>query len=208
MDTAIDNLMDLYDRGTISRRNLVKGLLMFAATPAAALTQAASVRAQSAAAPMTRVRNINHVHFDVSDLQRSADFYGALLGATVHEKAPNFWTMTLPTGTPGLASWLSLTKAPQPEVGLDGSGLEPGHYSHMGIGIDIPDVEATERLSAEINEKYPFAKARPTGPWNEQGEYSGSRSIYLEDPDGLVVQLIRPDDDGYLTNSIRATPRR
>ena len=109
---------------------------MFAATPAAALTHAASVHAQSAAAPMTRVRNINHVHFDVSDLQRSADFYGALLGARVHEKGPNFWTMTLPTGTPGLASWLSLTKAPQPEVGLDGSGLEPGHYSHMGIGID------------------------------------------------------------------------
>ena len=74
----------------------------------------------------------------------------------------------------------------------------------MGIGIDIPDVEATRRLSAEINEKYPFAKARPTVvPWNDQGEYSGSRSIYLFDPDGLIVQLIRPDDDGYLTDRSR-----
>ncbi len=158
-----------------------------------------------AASPLTRVRSINHMHFDVSDLQRSADFYAALFGAKVHEKAATFWTLTLPTNTPGRAHWLSLSKAPQPKPSADGSGVKPGVYSHMGIGIDIPDPQATQRLAAAINKRFPFADAKPTGPWNNKGEHPGARSLYMHDPDGLLIQLIRPEDDGYLTAQIRGT---
>src|SRR5262249_17366823 len=85
-------------------------------------------------------------------------------------------------------------KKPHP----DGSGVKPGRYAHMGIGIDIPDPKYTQQLSADINRKWPFAQAKPTGPWNEKNEFPGARSIYLKDPDGLILQLIRPEDDGYL----------
>ena len=153
--------------------------------------------------PLVRVRNINHMHFDVSDLDRSAAFYGELFGATIRDKSPTLgYTMLLPTNTPGRATWLSLTKPlPGKPNTTDGSGIKPGEYAHMGIGIDIDDgANSTQKLAEAINKRFPFAKAQPTGPGNPAGDKPGSRSIYLRDPDGLIFQLIKPTDDGWLPN--------
>jgi hypothetical protein len=124
----LDALVESFARGTLSRRELVRGLIALAAAPAASLMGPAPAAAQNASAPIVRVRSINHIHFDVSDLKRSADFYAAMFGAKVRDQNVNFWTMTLPTETPGFAYWFSLNKAPLPKPSADGGGLKPGHY--------------------------------------------------------------------------------
>lgn len=188
MARGIDDLMDQYDRGALTRRQLVTGL--FAALSAGALP--APAQAQSPT-PLAPARSINHLHFAVSDHQKSADFYAALFGAKIKDRGKTLWTMTFPNSTSSMGSWISLEKASE--------GHKPGTYNHMGIGVDLPNPDSTKRLADEINKRFPFAKARPTGPMDPKGGNQGGRSIYMYDPDGLYMQLNAPKDDGWLPDS-------
>lgn len=187
MARAIDDLMDQYDRGTLTRRQLVTGLL-------AALSGVAfpGKAAAQTGAPLAPVRSINHLHFAVSNHQRSADFYSALFGAKIRDKGKTLWTMTFPNSTSSMGSWISLDTG--------GGTHKPGTYNHMGLGVDLPSPDSTKKLADEINKRFPFAKARPTGPTEPQGTNPGGRSIYMYDPDGLYLQLNAPKDDGWLPN--------
>src|SRR5688572_4003732 len=113
--TGLDGMIESFERGTLSRRELVRALIALAAAQAASVLDPIAAAAQTASTPLVRVRSINHIHFDVSDLKRSADFYAAMFGAKVRDQSPTFWTMTLPTDTPGFAYWFSLNKAPLPK---------------------------------------------------------------------------------------------
>lgn len=145
------------------------------------------------------VRTINHIHLDSSDLARSTEFYSTMFGARVRGLSPDRMSMLLPSDTPGIAYYLSINLiTPQSKPnGIDGSGLKPGHLSHIGLGIDIPDPEATKRLSEALNKRYTFANAQPTGPWTAKGDFPGARSIYVRDPSGTLLQPIRASDDAY-----------
>lgn len=78
MEQIIDNLLNDFERGRMSRRQLVQalavGALAGAATPA------------PAAAP-TRLKaiSVNHISYGVTDYARTRDFYADLLGMTVSE---------------------------------------------------------------------------------------------------------------------------
>lgn len=81
MERVVIDLLDQFERGKISRRQLVQNLTfgMLAATPAAsALAQAAKGKSFKAVA-------VNHISLTVADYGRTRDFYADLLGMKVSE---------------------------------------------------------------------------------------------------------------------------
>jgi glyoxylase I family protein len=74
MESIISNLLTRFEKGSLSRRDLVQGLAMLAAGGTAAVAQE-DIDFKSA--------DIDHVSIHVADLQRSVDFYQKMFGFTV-----------------------------------------------------------------------------------------------------------------------------
>jgi catechol 2,3-dioxygenase-like lactoylglutathione lyase family enzyme len=74
MESTISNLLSSYEKGSLSRRALVRGLALLAASGTAATAQD-DIDFKTA--------EIDHVSIQVADLQRSADFYQKMFGFAV-----------------------------------------------------------------------------------------------------------------------------
>ena len=82
MEAIISSLVSRFERGALTRRELVQGL-----TTLAAVSGTASAQAQDAA---TKGAKIDHVSIQVSDLPRSIAFYQKMFGLTIlSEDKPN-----------------------------------------------------------------------------------------------------------------------
>ena len=80
MEAMITSLVDRFERGALSRRELVQGLTMLAAGGAAAQAQEGGIKAAK----------IDHVSIQVTDLPRSVAFYQKMFGLTIlSEDKPN-----------------------------------------------------------------------------------------------------------------------
>jgi predicted enzyme related to lactoylglutathione lyase len=85
METIISDLVQGYEKGTLSRRQLVQGLAMLAAAGAGGAAGVASAQQT----PFTSTR-IDHVSMQVTDLPRSIEFYEKVFGLrVVNEDKPN-----------------------------------------------------------------------------------------------------------------------
>jgi catechol 2,3-dioxygenase-like lactoylglutathione lyase family enzyme len=105
---ALDQILDAYDRGKLSRRGLMAALMpMLTATAEAAET-------------MT-VRTLNHVTLSVADIEHSRQFYQDLFTAPVVTKQDN---------------GINLAMGPQSFLGLYKIGQTAGTISHFCLGID------------------------------------------------------------------------
>jgi catechol 2,3-dioxygenase-like lactoylglutathione lyase family enzyme len=81
METIISNLVNRFERGALSRRELVQGLAMLTAAGGAAQAQDAGG---------IKGAKIDHVSIQVTDLPRAVAFYRKLFGLTVvSEDKPN-----------------------------------------------------------------------------------------------------------------------
>jgi catechol 2,3-dioxygenase-like lactoylglutathione lyase family enzyme len=74
MESIISNLVSRFEKGSLSRRELVQGLTMLAASGTAATAQEAIDFKEA---------NIDHISIQVADLQRSVEFYQKMFGFTV-----------------------------------------------------------------------------------------------------------------------------
>jgi catechol 2,3-dioxygenase-like lactoylglutathione lyase family enzyme len=82
MEAMISSLVSRFERGALTRRELVQGL-----TTLAAVSGTASAQAQDTAIRGTK---IDHVSIQVSDLPRSIAFYQKMFGLTIlSEDKPN-----------------------------------------------------------------------------------------------------------------------
>jgi len=80
METIIANLLNRFETGSLSRRELVQGLSLLAAGGATANAQA----------PGLKAAKIDHVSIQVADLPRAVAFYQKTFGLTVvGEDKPN-----------------------------------------------------------------------------------------------------------------------
>jgi catechol 2,3-dioxygenase-like lactoylglutathione lyase family enzyme len=83
MEGLISNLLSRFERGLLSRRELVRGLAMLTAAsgaPAVAQTQDVAIKGVK----------IDHVSIQVSDLPRAVAFYQKMFGLTIlSEDKPN-----------------------------------------------------------------------------------------------------------------------
>lgn len=83
MEAIVANLLGRFERGALTRRQLIQGLAMLTATSGAA----AGVQAQDTG---IKAAKIDHVSIQVSDLAASVVFYEKMFGLTVVcEDKPN-----------------------------------------------------------------------------------------------------------------------
>jgi catechol 2,3-dioxygenase-like lactoylglutathione lyase family enzyme len=84
MEAIISNLLNRFERGALSRRELVQDLAMLTAAASGA------AQAQEAAGGAIKGVKIDHMSIQVSDLPRSLAFYQQIFGLTVvSEDKPN-----------------------------------------------------------------------------------------------------------------------
>ena len=74
MESIISSLLTRFENGSLSRRELVRGLALLAASGTAATAQEDLD---------FKTAEIDHVSIQVADLQRSADFYQKMFGFSV-----------------------------------------------------------------------------------------------------------------------------
>jgi catechol 2,3-dioxygenase-like lactoylglutathione lyase family enzyme len=74
MESIISNLLSRFEKGSLSRRDLVRGLAMLAASGTAGAAQE-DIDFKSA--------DIDHVSIQVADLHRSVEFYQKMFGFSV-----------------------------------------------------------------------------------------------------------------------------
>src|SRR3989442_4057168 len=77
MKSTISKLLEAYEKGKMSRRTLIQGLAVLAAASTAA--EAAGFQGNS----------INHISLQVSNLQRSTDFYQRVFDCKVNKREGN-----------------------------------------------------------------------------------------------------------------------
>ena len=121
----ISDLVDGYERGRVTRRELIQALAMLAAAGAGATASAAPLRSGS----------INHVSVLVSDMARSIEFYDRVFGLSVQNEDKANKIARLGIGGKVL---VSLRVEPP-----------PGVVDHFAIGVDGFNREAvTKELQA------------------------------------------------------------
>jgi catechol 2,3-dioxygenase-like lactoylglutathione lyase family enzyme len=81
MEQIIANLVNEFEQGKLTRRQLIQNLTI-AATAAAAVS---SVPAAAAEAKVLNATNFNHVSYQVTDYAKTRDFYAGLFGMKVSE---------------------------------------------------------------------------------------------------------------------------
>jgi catechol 2,3-dioxygenase-like lactoylglutathione lyase family enzyme len=106
MKSTISKLLETYENGKMSRRDLVQGLALLAAG------------AETMSAAGFQGNSINHVSLYVNDLQKSTEFYQRVLGCTVNKREGNNQVMFG-------KSFLVLRP-----------GNPAGKVDHLAIGVD------------------------------------------------------------------------
>jgi len=123
VEQTIVNLLGRFERGRLTRRELIQALTIVAATGA------------SASAAQLRSGSINHVSVLVSDMQRSMDFYNRVFGLSlVNEDTAN---KIARLGTGGTVLVSLRAEAP------------PGLIDHFAIGVDGFD---RDRVTRDLQE--------------------------------------------------------
>ena len=146
MDSIITDLVTRFDRGTLSRRDLIQGLTVLAAAGAAS----------PAAAQTTPFRStrIDHISIQVTDMARSVEFYENIFGLKVlnEDKENEIVRMGV--------TKIIVSLHRKPPFGL---------VDHFAIAIDDFDREAVTAelakhgLTAEQNLDYGFFVRDPEG---------------------------------------------
>ena len=170
MTRIIEALLNDYERGTVSRRELVKALAL--GIVPAGLTSRRGTSRQRRESPkqdgVLRGININHVNLQNSDLDRSVDFYRELFSLPPKREVPGSpYALDLADGL----SWLSV---PQREPS--------GDIDHFCVGVEDfePNRVATAIRAAGLDRDLSV----------------GSDVVSVRDPEGIRVQISRPGWDG------------
>lgn len=149
MVSPIDRLFDAYDRGRLSRRGLMQALLpLAAALPAKA-------------ADTLTVKSINHVSLNVTDIEKSREFYQGLFGAPIVSKQSNGTNIAM-----GAVSFLGLYKM----------GPTPPAIHHLCFGLENTVEQAGSFLQAH--------NVKP-----QVRDRDGVKELYFRDPDNIMIQL-------------------
>ena len=167
MSAAIEQLVRRYERGGMTRRELVVALsALVVARPAV------GAAAPQGAAPIP-VATMNHVTVVVSDLQRSREFYQRVLGLplmTTQGTERDWNAPTVPVlGIGGGPQFIALSQGDRP------------HINHYCLGMEGFDAaEVADRLAQHGVEARIRMRADSDPPAEE---------LMFDDPDGIPVQI-------------------
>lgn len=153
MEAIISNLVTRFERGALTRRELIQGLAMLAA---ASGTAAAGLQEGG-----FRGTKIDHVSIQVTNLQRSIDFYQKLFGFSVVSQDKDNEIVRL-----GITKTLVSLHHKSPT----------GIVDHFAIGVDHFYKETVTRDSKLL------------GATPEENIDAG---FHVKDPEGLNVQIVQ-----------------
>jgi len=172
MQDSVENLVTLFEKGTLNRQQLIQGLLA-AMAPISMVTDA---RADTSTLSTFRGRSLNHVTLSVTDVERSQEFYSRLLGGTMSCRSiqtdkgtkVESATLALPEG------FIALFKLGEPKV------------HHFCVGVENFSIDAAlEKLKSDFPESKPITYRR--------------EELYFRDPDGILGQISAMDYRGQRT---------
>lgn len=189
METVISRLLEQFENGTVTRRQLIQSL----ALAAVAAPAGTAVTAQAGG---FRTMNLDHVAYNVADFRRTRDFYAGLLGlAVVNDNGKNNCELHF-GGERGVGvrdrMMMSLTNLPQQSAEAGAPARRPG-IDHIAWKIENWD---TDRVRAEL-ERRGLKPRLAAGGAIDTPNYV---SLTVQDPDGLGVQIsgiARPGDSQF-----------
>jgi len=164
----------------------------FASQPRVAAQNAAAAKTAS---PVVGVGNFSHI---VQDLDKSLTFYRDVLGLEV---ANNMAWGNMPAimqlgNTPGAQSRMAALRVPGSQLGVELIEYKDIDRKSQAPRFQDPgaaNLQLTLRNLASLVPKLVPAGARiltPNGPL----EFNGGRYLFIQDPDGFVLELIQPAD--------------
>lgn len=153
MEAIISNLVTRFERGTLTRRELIQGLAMLAAASGTAVAAAEEASFKGA--------KIDHVSIQVTNLQRSIDFYQKLFGFSVVSEDKSNEIVRL-----GITKTLVSLHHKNPT----------GLVDHFAIGVDHFDKASATRDLKQL------------GVNPEENIDAG---FHVKDPEGLNVQIVQ-----------------
>jgi catechol 2,3-dioxygenase-like lactoylglutathione lyase family enzyme len=133
MEATIEKLMDDFDRGKMSRRQLIKSIAVVAAATAAGVSPASAQTAKG-----FKGVAINHISYQVNDYAKTRDFYADIFGMKV--VADNGSQCNLILGDTN--TFLIPRKAP--------SDVRPPRIDHVAYTIDNWD---KDKVKAELERR-------------------------------------------------------
>ena len=129
MQDPVDNLVTLFENGTLSRQQLIQGLH----AAMAPISVVAHAHADTSTVSAFRGRSLNHVTLSVTDVERSQEFYSRLLGGTIScrsietDKGPRVESATLALSD----SFIALFKLGEPRFITFASGLRTSRSTQL-----------------------------------------------------------------------------
>jgi catechol 2,3-dioxygenase-like lactoylglutathione lyase family enzyme len=159
MRQAIDDLVGRFERGALTRRELIAGLLALG-VPARAVADPPELK------PI-EVSGIDHLALRVTDLDRSARFYAEHLGATVRSRSSS--SIFMDVG----AQWIALFGPSAESTGFPPTPTGVDHFSFRPT-----TVRSFEDRTQALREHGLDPHSPP-----------GSGRVYFKDPDGVILQL-------------------
>ena len=181
MDTIISQLLEQYENGRVTRRQLIQGL------GAAALAAAGGTPVQAQGASF-KTLNLEHINYIVADYARTRDFYAGVMGMTVandngKDLAEVHFGDARGVGVRDRAMISLHTVKPSQRIGVD----------HIAFKIDNWD---TDRVRAELERRGLKGRLAQGGALDTKNYMS----FNVQDPDGLGVQIsgiAKPGDPAY-----------
>ena len=162
MQDAVEHLVTQFENGTLTRKQLIQGLLA-AVAPSCRLAHA---HADTSPTSTFRGRSLNHVTLSVTDAERSQEFYSRLLGGRMSSRSiETDKGARVESATLALADgFIALFKLGEPKV------------HHFCVGVENFSIDAAlEKLKSDLPESKPFV-------------YRGEQ-LYFRDPDGILGQI-------------------
>jgi catechol 2,3-dioxygenase-like lactoylglutathione lyase family enzyme len=176
MEGVIAKLLDDFEGGRLTRRQLIQSLAMAAlAAPAAAAAQAPPPVADPAP---WKTACLDHISFAVTDYKKSVGFYRSLMGWELRsDNGTNQATLSIPN-----VGDIIIRNRRQPAAGAEsgGAGRPPvtGVINHISYGVQPWD---TQKVEAEL-------KRRGLNPRPDMvGD--NFKSYHVTDPDGWDLQI-------------------
>ena len=166
METVIARLLDQFEHGTLTRRQLIQRL--------AAAAFAAGAGTAEAQGGGFRTMNLDHISYDVTDYRRTRDFYAGLLGMTVaNDNGKDACELHFGDARGvGVRDRAMMSIRTRPAA----------HVDHFAFKIDQWN---TDRVSAEL------ARRGLKGQLARGGaqDTPNYMSLVVQDPDGTGVQI-------------------
>lgn len=169
MQDAVEHLVTLFENGTLSRQQLIQGLLA-AMAPSSMVAHA---HADTSTPSTFRGRSLNHVTLSVTDVERSQEFYARLLGGTI-----SLGSITTDKGATVESATLAL-----PDCFLALFKLGEPRVHHFCVGVEHFSIDAA------------FAKLQSDFPESKPTIYR-DEELYFRDPDGILGQVSGMDYRG------------